>query len=145
MPLNLRLWSFGTFWAASSHQELIFEGSTSCWISCTSKCSQVKTWVQTDLAKGQSKQRCRPVSSGPLHTMQLSWCGQSLVCMLLSWEFCFVLESEWKLCIYFLHALSKLGLVGISHMILWTESDKSNEWVSSILYIEMFILMLLLR
>jgi hypothetical protein len=44
--------------------------------------SQEITWFQTALAKGQHKQRCRPVSKGPLQNTQCSWCGNPLFCRL---------------------------------------------------------------
>jgi hypothetical protein len=45
---------------------------------CTLKFSQDRTWSQTALAKGQSKDRWTLVSNGPLHKTQCSWCGHPL-------------------------------------------------------------------
>jgi hypothetical protein len=46
----------------------------------TLKFSQERIWSQTTFANGQHKQRCRPVSKGPLQSTQWSWCGHPLFC-----------------------------------------------------------------
>jgi hypothetical protein len=63
--LNVRCSCFGTLLATSSHQAARHWGF--CWGSCTSRFSRDNTRLQTTLEKGHSKDRCNPVSKGPLH------------------------------------------------------------------------------
>jgi len=78
IPLNSRLLSFWTEVNVDSHHSI--KVSAWVWRTCwrLPKFSQAATVDHTSWAKGQSRQRWRPVSSGPLQRMQLSWWGHPL-------------------------------------------------------------------
>ena len=67
---------------AQSWMHACWGGAWVGWINCTSKCSHDRIWLHTALANGQSSERWRHVSKGPLHRAHWSWWGQPLFCRL---------------------------------------------------------------
>jgi hypothetical protein len=116
-PLKHLLSYLAILVSASSHHDL--NGR----INCLLKCSQDRILLHTVLAKGQSKDKCSPVSRGPLHNAQCLWCGQPLFCRLSAVRIFFLLlGSRRTLCTCLQHGLSKWGHSGSPYRILWTGS-----------------------